>query len=121
MQFLFAVDRDNRRVANRFDTLNPSMLRALRGVVRKADAAGKPVTICGEMAGRPIETLALIGLGFRSFSMSPAAVGAVKAMVLSLDAAAAAAAIDGMLADCDGCATLRDRIAAFGEANGVQL
>jgi phosphotransferase system enzyme I (PtsP) len=119
MQFLFAVDRDNRRVANRFDTLNPSMLRALGSVVEKAGAAGKPVTICGEMAGRPLETLALIGLGFRSFSMSPAAVGAVKAMVLSLDAGAATRAIQAMLVDCDGCASLRDRLAAFAETNGV--
>jgi phosphotransferase system, enzyme I, PtsP len=119
MQFLFAVDRDNRRVANRFDTLNPSMLRALKGVAEKASRAGKPVTICGEMAGRPIETLALIALGFRSFSMSPASVGAVKAMVLSLDAAGAADAIARMLADCDGCASIRDQIAAFAEQAGV--
>ncbi len=121
MQFLFAVDRDNRRVSNRFDTLNPSMLRALRGVAARAKAAGKPVTVCGEMAGRPLETLALIALGFRAFSMSPAAIGPVKAMVLTLDAAAAEAALDGMLSDCDGCATLRDRFAAFADAQGVAV
>jgi phosphotransferase system, enzyme I, PtsP len=121
MQFLFAVDRDNRRVAGRFDTLNPAMLRALKGVAAKAKMSGKPVTICGEMAGRPIETLALIGLGYRSFSMSPAAVGPVKAMVLSLDAAAATEAVERMLADCDGCPTLRDQLEAFAEASGVHV
>jgi phosphotransferase system enzyme I (PtsP) len=121
MQFLFAVDRDNRRVSGRFDTLNPSMLRALHGVAAKARAAGKPVTVCGEMAGRPIETLALIALGFRTFSMSPAAIGPVKAMVLSLDASAAEAALEGMLADCDGCPTLRDRLTEFAGAAGVLL
>ncbi len=121
MQFLFAVDRDNRRVSNRFDTLNPSMLRALGLVAAKANAAGKPVTVCGEMAGRPIETLALIALGFRAFSMSPAAIGPVKAMVLGLDAGAAAAAVEEMLKDCDGCATLRDRFVAFADAHGIQV
>ncbi len=119
MQFLFAVDRDNRRVAGRFDTLNPAMLRALRGVAAKAKAAGKPVTICGEMAGRPIETMALIGLGFRNFSTSPASIGPVKAMVLSLDAAATAAAVERMLADCDGCSTIRDQLEAFAAEQGV--
>jgi phosphotransferase system enzyme I (PtsP) len=97
------------------------MLRALRGVAAKARAAGKPVTVCGEMAGRPLETLALIGLGFRAFSMSPAAVGPVKAMLMTLDAAAAEKALEGMLADCDGCPTLRDQLATFAEKHGVQV
>ncbi|MGL4240914.1 MAG: putative PEP-binding protein, partial [Beijerinckiaceae bacterium] len=121
MQFMFAVDRDNRRVANRFDTLNPSMLRALGQVAAKANAAGKPVTVCGEMAGRPLETLALIALGFRSFSMSPASIGPVRALVLSLDAGKAAAAMEDMLRDCDGCASLREMLTAFAEANGAQV
>jgi phosphotransferase system, enzyme I, PtsP len=121
MQFLFAVDRDNRRVSKRFDTLNPSMLRALRGVAAKANAAGKPVTVCGEMAGRPLETLALIALGFRNFSMSPASVGPVKALVVTADAGKAEIALAAMLEDCDGCATLRGQLAAFAEAEGMAV
>ena len=55
MQYLFAVDRDNRRVANRFDTLNVGFLRALRAVARAGATAGTPVTLCGEIGGRPLK------------------------------------------------------------------
>jgi phosphotransferase system enzyme I (PtsP) len=121
MQFLFAVDRDNRRVAGRFDALNPSMLRALRDVAVKAAAAKKPVTVCGEMGGRPLEALALLALGFRSLSMSPAAIGPVKAMVLGLDLQEAGKAIEAMLADCDGSASLRQQLTTFAEAKGIAI
>jgi phosphotransferase system, enzyme I, PtsP len=121
MQFLFAVDRDNRRVSKRFDTLNPAMLRALRTIAQKANAAGKPVTVCGEMAGRPIEAMALIAMGFRMLSMSPASIGPVKAMITSLNVANVSQAIEGMLTDCDGCATLRDQLIVFAEKYEVSL
>jgi phosphotransferase system enzyme I (PtsP) len=121
MQFLFAVDRDNRRVSGRFDTLNPAMLRALAKIARMAGEAGKPVTVCGEMAGRPLEALALLALGYRNLSMSPAAIGPVKAMLLGIDLADAQAAIEAMLTDCDGCATLRGKIEAYAEAKGIPV
>jgi phosphotransferase system, enzyme I, PtsP len=121
MQFLFAVDRDNRRVSNRFDTLNPSMIRALKMVAEKATKAGKPFTLCGEMAGRPLEAMALIAMGFRSISMSPASVGPVKAMILSLNAAKAAEALQIMLRDCDGCASLRDQLTHFAQEHNIQI
>jgi phosphotransferase system, enzyme I, PtsP len=121
MQFLFAVDRDNRRVSNRFDTLNPSMIRALKMVAEKASKAGKPFTLCGEMAGRPLEAMALIAMGFRSLSMSPAAVGPVKAMILSLDAAKAAEALQVMLRDCEGCSSLRDQLTHFAQEHQIQI
>jgi phosphotransferase system, enzyme I, PtsP len=121
MQFLFAVDRDNRRVSGRFDTLSPAMLRALRQIAQKASAKGKPLTLCGEMAGRPLEAMALIAMGFRSLSMSPAAVGPVKAMLLGLDVAAAEKALDQMLSDCDACGSLRPQLLAFAEKLGVPV
>ncbi|MGH6866453.1 MAG: phosphoenolpyruvate--protein phosphotransferase [Methyloceanibacter sp.] len=86
MQFLFAADRGNERVADRFDSLNPAALKALRQIAEAADRHNVPLTLCGDMAGRPLEAMALVGLGFRSISMSPASVGPVKAMILSLDA-----------------------------------
>jgi phosphotransferase system, enzyme I, PtsP len=121
MQFLFAVDRDNRRVAKRFDTLSPAMLKALALVADKAKKAGKPLTLCGEMAGRPLEALALLALGFRSLSMSPASVGPVKAMLLALDIPAANAAIMKMLSDCSECATLRDQLQHFADAESIPV
>jgi phosphotransferase system, enzyme I, PtsP len=85
-QFLFAVDRGNARVANRFDPLSIPVMRALKTIADKAREAGVPVTLCGELASRPLEAMALIGLGFRQLSMSPASIGPVKAMLLEADA-----------------------------------
>ena len=87
MQFFFASDRGNPRLGSRYDLLSPPMLNFLRGIVEAAHARGVPVKLCGEMAGRPLEAMALIGMGFRSLSMAPASVGPVKQMILSLDAA----------------------------------
>ena len=77
-------DRANPRVAGRYDPLSPAPLRALKALVRAAKKHRVPLTLCGEMAGRPSEAMALIGLGFRSISMAPASVGPVKSMILSL-------------------------------------
>ena len=86
VQFLFAADRGNRRVAERFDPLSAPILRALMHIVDRARAGGKPVTLCGELASKPIGALALVGLGYRALSLAPSALGAVKAMLLDLDA-----------------------------------
>ncbi|MEA1833208.1 phosphoenolpyruvate--protein phosphotransferase [Methylobacterium durans] len=121
MQFLFAVDRENRRVADRFDPLSAPALRAFRLIAERANAAGCPVTVCGEIGGRPLEAMALIGLGFRDLSMSPAAIGPVKAMVLSMDAAAVGAMIDAELTRSGDGESLRPALAAFARAHGVPI
>ena len=82
-QFLFAADRENDRVARRFDPLSPAFLRVLHEIVVKSAKYGVECGLCGEMAGRPVEAMALIALGYRSISMSPASIGPVKSMVLS--------------------------------------
>ncbi len=87
VQFLFAIDRGNARVASRFDPICAPSLRALREIARRGEAHGKPVTLCGELASRPIEALALMGIGYRSVSVSAAAVGPVKSLILETDAA----------------------------------
>ena len=87
-QFLFAADRSDPRLAQRYDWLSPAILRFLKRVLDTARVAGVPVRICGEMAGRPLEAMALTGIGAENFSITPAGVGPVKAMVRSLDAAA---------------------------------
>jgi phosphotransferase system enzyme I (PtsP) len=119
MQFLFAADRGNPRVASRYDCLRVPALRALRSVVEAAVKHNVPVTLCGEMAGRPIEAMALIGLGFRSLSLSPAAVGPVKAMILSLDAGQLSRHMTTLLSRS------RDEprvdLKRFAETNGVEI
>jgi phosphotransferase system enzyme I (PtsP) len=84
-QFLFAADRADPRLAERYDWLSPAILRFLKRIADQATEAGVPVRVCGEMGGRPLEALALIGIGIRNFSITPAAVGPVKAMVRSID------------------------------------
>lgn len=85
-QFLFAADRADPRLAERYDWLSPAILRFLKRVLDAARAGGVPARLCGEMGGRPLEAMALIGIGADNFSITPAAVGPVKAMVRSLDA-----------------------------------
>jgi phosphotransferase system enzyme I (PtsP) len=84
-QFLFAADRANPRLADRYDWLSPAILRVLRRIARAAAEHGVPATVCGEMGGRPLEALALLALGIESLSITPAGVGPIKAMVRSAD------------------------------------
>ena len=113
MQFLFAADRENKRVADRFDPLSVGALRALRAIVEAAAETGCPVTVCGEMGGKAIETMALIGLGYRAFSMSAASIGPVKAMLRALDAGKLRERLEWMLAEPEAMASLRPQLAAF--------
>ncbi len=119
MQFLFAADRGNMRVAERFDSLNPAALKAFRVIVEAARRHGVPLTLCGEMAGRPIEAMTLVGLGFRSISMAPASVGPVKAMILSLDAAALRERLGEWLETKS--TSVREELKAFATEKGVQI
>ncbi|WP_420407355.1 phosphoenolpyruvate--protein phosphotransferase [Hoeflea sp.] len=120
-QFMMAVDRGNSRVADRFDTLSRPFLRALRQIVEAAERAGTPLTLCGEIAGKPLSAMALLGIGFRSISMAPAAIGPVKSMLLSLDAGKLEKELLAALSDSDSGKTVREFLADFADANGVSL
>jgi len=121
MQYLYAADRDNRRVADRFDTLSAGFLRALSAIAQAGARAGKPVTLCGEIGGRTLEAMTLIAIGYRGLSMSATAIGPVKAMVLSLDAGAAAQEAEALLAGSGDAASLRGPLTALAERLGVRL
>lgn len=84
-QFLFAADRNNPRLARRYDVLAPAVLSFIQQIARQADAYNVPLTACGEMAGHPLEAMALIGCGLRRLSMAPQAVDQVKTMVRGLE------------------------------------
>jgi phosphotransferase system enzyme I (PtsP) len=85
LQFLLASDRGNPRVSERYDALSPGVLRALAEIAREAARHRVPVGVCGEMAGQPLDAMALVGLGFRSLSMNPTGIGPVRTMLRSLD------------------------------------
>jgi len=97
MQYLFAADRGNSRVSDRYDPLSPPALRALKTIQSACAETGTPVSVCGEIAGRPLEAFALVGLGFERLSMPPSGIGAVKQMVLSCDREATRRGIESLL------------------------
>jgi phosphotransferase system enzyme I (PtsP) len=82
-QYLLAVDRNNTRVAGLYQTLHPAVLGAIRQVIEQAHALGKPVSVCGEMAGDPAAVLALMGLGVNSLSMNASNLPRVKWVIRS--------------------------------------
>ncbi len=77
-QYLLAVDRNNPNVARLYDSLHPAVLRAVRVVARAAQHSGKPVSVCGEMAGDPAAMILLLGMGIDTFSMSSASIPRIK-------------------------------------------
>lgn len=118
-QFMFAVDRTNARVAKRYDPLNPAGLSVIRQIVKSAADAAGDVSLCGEMAGRPLEAMALIGLGLRTLSMQPANIGPVKMMVRSLDTREVTQFVEKLCGRTDH--SLRTRLAAFAAERGIVI
>jgi phosphotransferase system enzyme I (PtsP) len=121
MQFLYAADRGNARVAERFDVLSTPVLRALKDIADKARKHNKPVALCGELASQPIGALALAIIGYRALSLSPSAIGPVKALLLDLDCKKAAAEILPFLDQPVGSVSMRHKLEGFAAAEGLQL
>lgn len=119
LQFLFASDRGNPQVGERYDTLSPAFLRLLRDVTRMCDDAGVPVSLCGEMAGEPLDAMALIGIGLRRLSMNSQAVGDVRMMTRSLDVSALSRYLDTIIEGPDH--SLRSKLTAFARDRGVEF
>lgn len=120
-QFLYAVDRGNARVSGRFDPVSAPILRVLRMIATKGAEYSKPVTLCGELASTPIGALTLAAIGYRSLSVTPSAVGPVKAMLLDLDIDKAKATIDPLIDAPAGTVSVRHRIEMFAAAEGLQI
>ncbi len=118
-QFLFAADRANPRLADRYDWLSPAILRVIRRICRAGAAHGVPVTVCGEMGGRPLEALALLACGVETLSITPAGVGPIKAMVRSADLTALRGLMEGWL-DAAG-SDVRGALKAAADLQGVEL
>ena len=121
VQFFYAADRGNARVAGRFDPISAPVLRALKAIADKARSYGKPVTLCGELASNPTGALALVALGYRALSLAPTAVGPVKAMLLDLDTGKASAIMAALLDSPAGSVPIRERLRGFAAEQGLQL
>ena len=119
LQFLYAADRGNSRLAGRYDSLSPALLRLLHFVVEKVRPAGVDIAVCGEMAGRPVEALALLAIGVRTLSMSPGAIGPVKAMIRSLDLNDAVGFMNSALTQPD--RPLRETLRLFAADHSIEI
>ncbi|WP_225889785.1 phosphoenolpyruvate--protein phosphotransferase [Indioceanicola profundi] len=119
LQYLFAADRGNPIMNNRYDLLSPAMLRMLRGLVEACDKAGVQLSLCGEMASKPLDAMALLGLGIRCLSMSAPAFFEVKAMVRSLDVGSLSAYMERLYLSPDH--SLRPQLKAYARDHGVRL
>ena len=118
-QFLFAADRANPKLAERYDWLSPAILRFLRRVVAAANQHEVPVAVCGEMGGRTLEAMALIGIGLERFSITPVAVGPIKTMIRSLDRGRLMPAMAALLEKPP--ADMRTALARWAKTNKVQV
>ncbi len=98
IQYTLAIDRADEAVAHLYDPWHPAVLRLLQQTIAQARAAGKHVSVCGEMAGDPAFTELLLGMGLRSFSMHPAQIASIKQRVLRTDARRWAACVEDVLA-----------------------
>jgi phosphotransferase system, enzyme I, PtsP len=121
VQFLYAADRGNPRVSSRFDPLSAPVLRALKDIADKAQTHKKPVTLCGELASQPIGALALAAIGYRSLSLTPSAVGPVKAMLLELDCGKAAVFLCSLIEKSAGGVPIRAGLEKFAADEGLQV
>ncbi len=116
-QFLFAADRANPKLAERYDWLSPSILRFMRRVVREVTGHPVDLAVCGEMGGRRLEALALLGIGIRRLSITPAAVGPIKELVRQVDLGEIGAAMEGWLAHPP--ASMRETLRDWATARGI--
>ena len=118
-QFLFAADRAHPKLAERYDWLSIAILRFLDRVVRICAEYQVPVGVCGEMGGRTLEAMALVGLGVRRLSITPASVGPVKAMIRAADAAELQDFMRQLL-DA-GVVDVRDALTQWANERGIEL
>ncbi|HEY0926159.1 MAG TPA: phosphoenolpyruvate--protein phosphotransferase [Brevundimonas sp.] len=118
-QYMFAADRTNPLVSDRYDPLSPPALRALAEIQKKCADTGTPVSVCGELAGRPLEAFALLTLGFTRLSAPAGGVGPVKRMILSTDLSAARRGVASLLGSSS--ASVRGELETLARKLNVQI
>jgi phosphotransferase system enzyme I (PtsP) len=118
-QFLFACDRGNPQLSDRYDVLSPGLLSFINDLVQRCRASGVRLSVCGEMASRPLEAMALIGLGVRQLSVTAADLAPVKAMLRSIEVGALHGYLTTLLEVSDH--SVRGRLQAYALDHGVVL
>ena len=118
-QFIFACDRGNPRLTERYDVLSAPFLSVMKLIIDKANQYGVYCSVCGEMASNPIEAMALIGLGFRNLSMSGSSFGRVKSMVRSMDASSMSDYINTLIKSS--VKTFRPQLISYANDHGIEI
>jgi len=121
MQFFFAADRDNPRVAGLYDGLHPAALSLLAHIANRCKANKTEVTVCGEIAGKPLEAICLTALGFKNLSMPVTGIGPVKSAILALDTGKLAALLKPEISSASDADSLRQTVRKFCEKEGVPV
>ncbi len=119
MQYLYAADRSNHSIRGRYDPLSPAMLRVLKTIADQCRAANVPVSVCGEMAGHPLEAMVLIALGFGTLSVPAQSVGAVRTMIPTLDTRRLVPYLEHLMASREH--SLRERLLSFARDHDIQI
>ncbi|MCF6215244.1 MAG: phosphoenolpyruvate--protein phosphotransferase [Emcibacter sp.] len=119
MQFFFACDRENPKLAGRYDPVSPPALLMLKSIVDKCNDYNVPITLCGEIGGKPITALALVAIGFRRLSIAPASVGPVKMMIRSMDLSSVEPYLESLLSRSDH--SLRGLLTTFARDHDIKV
>jgi len=121
VQFLTAADRANPRVASAYDPIALPRLRAMKLVVDAAAKFNRPLTMCGELAGRPLEALALMAIGMNRLSMGASSIGPIKEMIRSIELGPVRAALGEILAFGSDGGSVRELLADHLRRQNVPL
>ena len=118
-QFLFACDRGNPRLSERYDILSAPFLRLMRDIIDKTNKYHLPCSVCGEMAGNPLEAMVLLGLGYRHLSVSGSSYGRVKSMIRTTNISDVSDYIHNLLNSPQ--KTLRPQLIAYAYDHGIEI
>jgi phosphotransferase system enzyme I (PtsP) len=121
VQFLTAADRSNPRVSRSYDPIGLPRLRALRHIARAAAIHEVPLTMCGELAGRPVEALALMAVGITRLSMAASSIGPIKELVRAMELGPIQAEVETALDASDDFTPMRERLIHAAERQDLPL
>ena len=118
-QFIFASDRTNNRLAERYDVLSVPFIKVMKEIIDKSNAAGVMCSVCGEMASNPLEAMVLLGLGYRNLSSSGASFGKVKRMLRSVNTQELSDYLQTLLSFHQ--RSLRPQLIAYANDHGIEI
>lgn len=118
-QFIFACDRGNPKLLERYDVLSAPFLKVMKEIVDKGNQYGVYTSVCGEMAGNPIEAMTLIGLGYRNLSMSGSSFGKIKTMIRTMKVEDVTDYVNNLLQSTK--RTLRPQLLSYAYDHGIEI